>query len=139
MKCAICGRKLTDPLSVKREIGPVCFADLKGKQSGKEIHINPGERVLTSDMGGEIESLIRSTSLKTYRCLGLPSDHIEIVGAWFGYPHGGGLSDSSGKKWWAYQKCSQSSYEMSWRKVQAGLLNKKTDSQTLLIEEVAGQ
>ena len=36
VRCLICGRKLTDPLSVKREIGPVCLARLLRKREAKE-------------------------------------------------------------------------------------------------------
>ena len=36
MRCLICGRELTDPLSVKREIGPVCYAAILAKRREKE-------------------------------------------------------------------------------------------------------
>jgi len=35
-KCMICGRLLTDPVSVKRGIGPVCYAAILGKRREKE-------------------------------------------------------------------------------------------------------
>lgn len=82
-----------------------------------EVNFLPGEIILTTDMGGEIGKLIGETALKRYECLGLPTGHFEIVGAWYGYPHDGGIPDKDGKKWWAYQKCTQSNYEMSYRKV----------------------
>ena len=115
MNCSICGREITTSVSVKRGIGPFCYAKLKREE--KRQRPLPGEIVLTTDMGGEIEELIKETALKSYECLGLPTGHIEVVGPWHAYPHDGGLSDKDGKKWWPYQKCSQSSYEMSYWKV----------------------
>ena len=82
-----------------------------------EVNFLPGEIVLTTDMGGEIGKLIGETALKRYECLGLPTGHFEIVGAWYGYPHDGGIPDKDGKRWWAYQKCTHSNYEMSYWKV----------------------
>jgi len=35
-KCMICGRLLTDPWSVKRGIGPVCYAAILKKRREKE-------------------------------------------------------------------------------------------------------
>ena len=84
-----------------------------------EVNFLPGETVLTTDMGGEVEKLIMETSLKRYECLGLPSGHTEIVGAWYGYPQDGGIPEKDGKKWWAYQKCTHSNYEMSYWKVKS--------------------
>ena len=115
MKCIQCGRELTDPESVRREMGPVCLSHVK--REGKKQQLHQDECILTADMGGEIEELIKETALKSYNCLGLPKGHIEIVGAWHGYPHDGGISDKDGKKWWPYQKCSQSNYEMAYWKI----------------------
>ena len=123
MNCSICGKEITTPLSVKRGIGPFCYAKLK-RDEKREIS-SPGEIVLTTDMGGEIEELINETALKSYNCLGLPKGHIEIVGAWHGYPHDGGLSDKDGQRWWPYQKCSQSNYEMAYWKVKNRIVSMK--------------
>ena len=82
-----------------------------------EVNFLPGEIILTTDMGGEVEKLIMETSMKRYECLGLPTGHFELVGAWHGYPHDGGIPDKDGKNWWAYQKCTHSNYEMSYWKV----------------------
>lgn len=116
MNCSICGRCLTDPDSIKREIGPICYSGLKKEQQSS--YHNPSEIILTPDMGGEIETFIKETRGKEYRCLGLSGDHIETVRVWYGYPHDGGIQDKNGKKWWANTKCSKSNYEMSWWKVQ---------------------
>ena len=35
-RCIICGRLLTDPLSVKRGMGPVCWAAILKKRRLKE-------------------------------------------------------------------------------------------------------
>jgi len=35
-RCLICGRRLTDPVSVRRGIGPVCLARLPRKREAKE-------------------------------------------------------------------------------------------------------
>ena len=78
MNCSICGKEITTPLSVKRGIGPFCYAKLKRDE--KRENSSPGEIVLTTGMGGEIEELIKETSLKSYKCLGLPKGHLEIVG-----------------------------------------------------------
>jgi hypothetical protein len=115
MKCIECGKKITTTVSTKRGIGPVCYSKLKREQ--KRQKLLPFERILTTEMGGEIEQLIRETYQKRYECLGGHSGHFEIVGAWYGYPHEGGLSDKDGRRWWPYQKCSQSNYEMSYWKV----------------------
>jgi hypothetical protein len=123
MNCSICGKEITTSLSVKRGIGPFCYAKLKRDE--KRENSLPGEIVLTTNMGGEIEELINETALKSYNCLGLPKGHIEIVGAWHGYPHDGGLSDKNGKKWWAYQKCSQSNYEMAYWKIKNRIVETK--------------
>ena len=123
MNCSICGKEITMSLSVKRGICPFCYAKLKS--DGNKEKPLPGEIVLTTDMGGEIEELINETALKSYNCLGLPKGHIEIVGAWHGYPHDGGLSDKDGKRWWPYQKCSQSNYEMAYWKVKNRIVETK--------------
>ena len=115
MNCSICGKEITTSVSVRRGIGPLCYEKLKRDE--KRGNSLPGEIVLTTDMGGEIEELIKETALKSYYCLGLPKGHTEIVGAWHGYPHDGGLLDKDGKRWWPYQKCSQSNYEMAYWKV----------------------
>lgn len=116
MKCLQCGRELHDPESVRREIGPVCFSRLKREEKRQELL--PGEVILTADMGGEIADLIRSTSGKSFECIGGSSGHVEVVVTWYGYPHSGGIIDSKGKKWWAYQKCTRSNYETAWWKVE---------------------
>ena len=116
MKCVQCGRELTDPESIRREIGPVCLFHVK--REGKKQELLPEERILTADMGGEIADLIAGTSGKSFQCIGGSSGHVENVGTWYGYPHSGGIADSAGKKWWAYQKCTVSNYETAWWKVE---------------------
>ena len=116
MKCINCGRELTDPESVRREIGPVCLSHVKSEERKQKIL--PEERILTPDMGGEIADLMYRTSGKSFICIGGYSEHEEHVGAWYGYPHSGGLADSSGRRWWAYQKCTMSNYEIAWWKVE---------------------
>ena len=96
MNCSICGKEITTSISVRRGIGPLCYEKLKREE--KRGNSLPGEIVLTTDMGGEIEELIKETALKSYYCLGLPKDHLEIVGAWHGYPHDGGLLDKEERK-----------------------------------------
>jgi hypothetical protein len=115
VKCLQSERKLIVSDSIDREIEPVCYSKLE--QEGKKLDKLIEETVLTTDMGGDVEKLIMETSMKRYECLGLPSGHMEIVGAWYGYPHDGGIPDKDGKKWWAYQKCIQSNYSMSYWKV----------------------
>ena len=116
MRCINCGRELTDPESIRREIGPVCLSHVK--REGKKQQLLPEERILTADMGGEIADLIAGTSGKSFQCIGGSSGHVENVGTWYGYPHSGGIADSAGKKWWAYQKCTISNYETAWWKVE---------------------
>ena len=116
MRCINCGRGLTDPESIRREIGPVCLSHVK--REGKKQELLPEERILTADMGGEIADLIAGTSGKSFQCIGGSSGHVENVGTWYGYPHSGGIADSAGKKWWAYQKCTISNYETAWWKVE---------------------
>ena len=116
MRCINCGRELTDPESIDMGIGPVCLSHLKGRERKQEVL--PEERILTADMGGEIADLIASTSGKSFECIGGSSGHVEAVGTWYGYPHSGGIADSTGKRWWAYQKCTVSNYETAWWKVE---------------------
>ena len=123
MNCSICGEDITTSLSIKMGIGLLYHA--KPKSDENKENSSPGEIVLTTDMGGEIEELIKETALKSYKCLGLPKGHIEIVGAWHGYPHDGGLSDKDGQRWWPYQKCSQSNYEMAYWKVKNRIVGMK--------------
>ncbi len=115
MKCLQRKRDLVVLDSINRGIVQVCYSKLE--QEGKGLITRIVESVLTTDMGGEVEKLIMESSMKRYECLGLPYGHTEIVGAWYGYPHEGGIPDKDGKKWWAYQKCTQSNYEMSYWKV----------------------
>ena len=116
MRCINCGRELSDPESVRREIGPVCLSHVK--REGKKQELLSEERILTADMGGEIADLIAGTSGKSFECIGGSSGHVENVGTWYGYPHSGGIADSAGKKWWTYQKCTISNYETAWWKVE---------------------
>ena len=116
MKCINCGRELTDPESIKRKIGPVCLSHIKREERRQKLLRD--ERILTADMGGEIADLIAGTSGKSFQCIGGSSGHVENVGTWYGCPHSGGIADSAGKKWWAYQKCTVSNYETAWWKVE---------------------
>lgn len=34
--CKVCGRRLTDPESVKRRVGPVCHRKTRNLEEGKE-------------------------------------------------------------------------------------------------------
>lgn len=72
---------------------------------------------LNESMGGEIAELIRYMKGKVFNCIGNGDGHCETVGSWFGYEHMGGISDGSGTKWWVYQKCSKTSYNVAWWKV----------------------
>ena len=76
MNCSICGKEITTSVSVKRGIGPLCYEKLKRDE--KRGNSLPGEKVLTTGMGGEIEELIKETALKSYYCLGLPKGHTEM-------------------------------------------------------------
>jgi len=41
--CRICGRSLTNPVSVEREIGPTCWGRLKrGENTGESSSLGPG-------------------------------------------------------------------------------------------------
>ena len=124
MKCLQCGRELHDPESVRREIGPVCYSRLKREE--KTQGLLPEEMILTVEMGGEIADLIRRTIHSQYGCIGGSSSHVESVGSWYGYPHDGWLSDGTGKRWWVYQKCSQSNYETAWWKVEKRIAKLET-------------
>ena len=125
MKCINCGRELTDPESIKRKIGPVCLSHIKREERRQKLLRD--ERILTADMGGEIADLIAGTSGKSFQCIGGSSGHVENVGTWYGYPHSGGIADSTGQKWWAYQKCTVSNYETAWWKVERRIAVKSSD------------
>ena len=115
MNYSKCGNEFSTSPCVSRGIDQLCYAKLKMDE--KRENPSPGEIALTTDMGGEIAELIKETASKSFKCLGLPKGHLEIVETWLGYPHDGGFSDKDGKKWWPYQKCSQSNYEMAYWKV----------------------
>ena len=74
MKCVQFGRELTDPESIRREIGPVCLSHIKREERRQELL--PEERILTADMGGEIADLIAGTSGKSFQCIGGSSGHV---------------------------------------------------------------
>jgi len=52
MKCMVCGRALKDPVSVKRQIGPVCLA--KRMHLDKEAEKKLADIPLDSDPNGDI-------------------------------------------------------------------------------------
>ena len=89
-------------------------------------YLNPDEVVLNEGMGGEIADLISRTKGRTFSCIGASFGHFEQVGTWYGYPHQRGLPDAEGMKWWPYQKCTESTYETAWWKVEQ-LLKRKND------------
>lgn len=84
------------------------------------------EYEMTEYMGGKIEELILRLKGKEFICIGRSDGHHETVGSWFGYEHGSGLPDRNGKKWWIYQKCTKSDYDIAWWKVVR--LQKRHDS-----------
>ena len=109
------GGKSTDFVSIWNETVPVGLQHLKCGMVSQNML--PGEIVLTEEMGGEIADLIRNARNKAYSCMGASSEHYEVVGPWYGYPHPGGLVDKNGMKWWTYQKCTMSNYKTAWWKV----------------------
>lgn len=129
MRCINCGRELTDPESVRRGIGPVCLSRVKSEERKQKLL--PEERILTADMGGEIADLIAGTSGKSFQCIGGSSEHVENVGTWYGYPHSGGIADSTGQKWWDYQKYTISNYETAWWKVERRIAVKSSDPEAI--------
>lgn len=76
------------------------------------------EYEMTEYMGGKIEELILRLKGKEFICIGRSDGHHETVGSWFGYEHGSGLPDRKGKKWWIYQKCTKSDYDIAWWKIE---------------------
>ena len=108
-------RKSTDFASIWKEIVPVDFLHLNSGMVSQNML--PSEIVLTEEMGGEIADLIRNARNKAYSCIGASSEHYEVVGTWYGYPHPGGLVDKNGMKWWTYQKCTMSNYKTAWWKI----------------------
>lgn len=57
-KCARCGRKLTDPTSVRRGMGPVCWAACKGDVFEKDLEASDeewAEREQDLKAGAEID------------------------------------------------------------------------------------
>ena len=71
----------------------MCYSRLKSGEKRQELL--PGEMILTVEVGGKIADLIRRTIHTQYDCIGGSSSHIESVGSWCGYPHDGGLSNST--------------------------------------------
>ncbi len=115
MNCSICHRELTDPRSIEREIGPVCYAAVKRLEKRQERL--PDEISLTAEMGPEISGLLERTGGRSFGCF---CGNEVSAAEWHGYPHADGLQDSSWKRWWAFVVCGKCKYQWSWPKSSAG-------------------
>ena len=56
-------------------------------------------------MGGEVSEFIQKHLNKMILCFGVCHKQ-QMMNCFKGYPHGDGLSDSSGKSWWVYFECN---------------------------------
>jgi DNA-directed RNA polymerase subunit RPC12/RpoP len=83
-----------------------------------------GDRPMSEADGGQIATVIRAmrsldedsrrllTVHKTPYCPGeRRSDPVLVL---LGYPHDGGLADSSGRRWWLFARCADCGYDTSW-------------------------
>ena len=79
-----------------------------------------GEQLLTREMGGEVAEVLETLVGQNFYCLG-PCQKPQRVHRLLGYEHHGGLTDDTGKQWWAYYRCSDCEYETSWWKIEKRL------------------
>jgi len=97
------------------------YAVIDGKQS-KPVDMINGEKVLTTNDGGDIEKQIRELLGKQFTCVGMCNKPLPADAVW-GYPHDGGEADANGVKYWMYVKCHRCHYATSLWKIKKHLIN----------------
>ena len=103
-----------------------CRCSCKGERHGLKARDQertriPGERPIVVEMDGEIADFLKSIEGKQLAPgYGYCPHRPEIVG-WMGHPHDGGLSDSTGKRWWLYVECDECGIAISHWKVERRL------------------
>ena len=72
-----------------------CKCSCKGVLHGlsEDVKLDPDEKILTEEDGGEVGKFIKKYKNKKYMCLGHSKNNIHTVNTFYGYPHDGGLSD----------------------------------------------
>jgi len=81
----------------------------------KPLELDSTEQFLDEVMGGAVEVFIQGHRNKKMKCsCGDEMTLDEFVG----YPHDGGLADSSGKKWWVFCHCDNCGYDWSFWKIE---------------------
>lgn len=92
-----------------------CKCSCKGVLHGlsEDVKLDPDEKILTEEDGGEVGKFIKKYKNKKYMCLGHSKNNIHTVNTFYGYPHDGGLSDKNGKKWWVFVYCPKNRYQTS--------------------------
>jgi hypothetical protein len=69
-----------------------------------------GEKLMTKDMGGDVAEFLKANIGVEYYCLGVHDNNTEpihVAREFYGYPHGGGLKDSKGNRWWIFIYCDE--------------------------------
>jgi hypothetical protein len=75
--------------------------------------LDPNERILTEEDGGEVGEFIKKYGGKKYICYGHSKNNIHTANTFYGYLHDGGLSDKNGNKWWLFIYCQKTRYQTS--------------------------
>ena len=94
-----------------------CRCSCRGEKHGQQERLDlldPNERLMTEDMGGEIAQFIKEAKGKEFDCFGVhkrQEDSIHVASEFWGYPHDGGLEDASGNKWWVFIYCDNPAKE----------------------------
>lgn len=95
-----------------------CKCSCRGALHGLEqdIKLDPNERILTKEDGGEIKEFIEKYENKKYICSGhhtKKQNNVHTANTFYGYLHDGGLADKNGDKWWVFVYCPVSRYQTS--------------------------
>lgn len=123
INCRICGRPLTDPDSVKRRIGPVCWKKLQAeKRKNDQIWKDAQERYSGPPRDGEIDLFDISAQIrdKEPACICgavLDPGNLDHYG-----PHeGGDLVKGFLHKQWIFIHCDKCGYDMALWKIRRDL------------------
>ena len=114
--CGCCGRELTDPESVERGIGPICWKklDSEWKDAIEE------ERKKGSKEDNQYPTLLQYQRLIKGQCKCggklMPLDHYEHKGGYF-------IKDFE-KRQWLYSKCEKCGDQWSFWKIRLGRISK---------------
>jgi hypothetical protein len=118
----VCGRRLTDPESVQRGIGPVCWRNLKKEdEKVKERHKiwNQCKHNSEDQEGIDLQDLSHLIYVKKPRCICGARDQWDFPEH---YEHDGGIKVKGYKELqWVYVHCRNCNYDMALWKIRREL------------------